>query len=117
MRNTIKNHNDFQMDREFPGAANDLFSIRTKLAKFEHDPRYGVVANKRYFRHAVQRNRAKRLLRDWMRFASEYMCPDLDYVFFARQAILDENVTREMGRKLMVDALKSIKNSNDRRRK
>jgi len=117
MRNTIKNHDDFQMNPDFPRAVNDLFSIRTKLAKFKYDPRYGVIANKRHFRHAVQRNRAKRLLRDWMRFASEYMCPDLDYVFFARQAILDENVTREMGRKLMVKALRSIKHNNDRRRK
>ena len=117
MRNTIKNHNDFITTKEFPFAANDLFSVHTKIAKFTDDPRYGLVVSKRNFRYAVQRNRAKRLLRDWIAFASKYMCPDLDYVFFARTAILDTGITREMGRDAMVDALKNIKRKNDSRKK
>ena len=117
MRNTIKNHNDFQTDKSFPFAANDLFSVHTKPAKFTDDPRYGLVVSKRNFRYAVQRNRAKRLLRDWIAFATEYMCPDLDYVFFARGNILNTDVTREIGRDLMVKALKHIKHQNDERQK
>lgn len=117
MRNTIKNHLDFKTDREFPFAANDLFSVHTKHAKFPDDPRYGLVVSKRNFRFAVKRNRAKRLLRDWLRFADEYLCPDLDYVFFARAPILDDNVTREIGRNAMVQALKYIKKQNDNRPK
>ena len=116
MRNTIKNHLDFKTDREFPGAVTDFFSIRTKLAKFPDDPRYGLVVSKRIFCYAVKRNRVKRLLRDWIAFASEYMCPDLDYVFFARADILGENVTREVGRSAMVSALKKIKKQNDKRK-
>ena len=117
MRNTIKNHLDFKTDRECPYSANDLFSVHTKPAKFADDPRYGLVVSKRNFRFAVQRNRVKRLLRDWIRFADEYMCADLDYVFFARVPILDKEVTREIGRDAMVRALESIKNQNDKRQK
>ncbi len=108
MRNTIKNHIDFKTDRELPSAVNDLFSIRTRMAKFPADPRYGLVVSKRNFRFAVKRNRVKRLLRDWIAFAADYMHPELDYVFFARPDILGENVSRDMGRDLMVRALKKI---------
>ena len=108
MRNTIKNHIDFKTDRDLPSASNDLFSIRTRAAKFPDDPRYGLVVSKRNFRFAVRRNRVKRLLRDWIAFGADYMCPELDYVFFARPEMLGENVTREIGRDLMVRALKKI---------
>ena len=117
MRNTIKNHNDFTTPREFPYAVTDLFSIRTKVAKYSDDPRYGLVVTKRNFRFAVQRNRAKRLLRDWISYAADYMCDDLDYVFFARPDILSNTVTREIGRETMVRALKSVKSKNDLRKK
>lgn len=117
MRNTIKNHNDFRTERDFPFATTDWFSIHTKQAKFPDDPRYGLVVSKRNFRYAVHRNRAKRLLRDWIAFASDYMCSDLDYVFFARTAILDPDVTREIGRDAMLGALKYIKNQNVKRKK
>lgn len=113
MRNTIKNHIDFATDRSCPYATTDLFIIRTRPAKFENDARYGLVVTKRNFRFAVERNRAKRLLRDWIRFAEQYMCDNLDYVFFANANILNETVTREIGRDTMVRALQNIKNRND----
>lgn len=112
MRNTIKSHNDFQTDGDCPSVATTLFSIRTKKAKFPNDARYGLVVSKRNFRFAVKRNRVKRLLRDWIAFANDYMCPDLDYVFFARVAILNDDVTRDIGRKTMVDALQKIRKNN-----
>ncbi len=117
MRNTIKAHNDFKTDREYPFVTTDLFSIRTRAAKFPDDPRYGLVVSKRNFRFAVKRNRVKRLLRDWIAFANDYMCSNLDYVFFARVDILNENVTRETGRETMVHALQEIKNKNDHKSK
>jgi len=113
MRNTIKNHLDFETDRNLPVAGADFFTVRTKMAKFPDDPRYGLVVSKRNFRYAVQRNRAKRLLRDWIQFANEYMCPEFDYVFFARASILDKNITREIGREAMVSALKKIKKQHE----
>ncbi len=117
MRNTIKSHKDFQTPRDFPFAVTDLFSVHTKLAKFPDDPRYGLIVTKKNFRFAVQRNRVKRLLRDWIAFANDYMCPDLDYVFFARPGILSDEVTREIGRNTMVRALKTVKHRNDVRKK
>ena len=116
MRNTIKNNRDFHTERSFPFAATDWFSVHTKVAKFPNDPRYGLMVTKRNFRYAVQRNRAKRLLRDWIRYADEYMCPDLDYIIFARAPILNKDVTREIGRRAMVHAFKYIKNQNDKRK-
>ena len=113
MRNTIKSHNDFKTDRNFPAAVTELFSIRTKPAKFPDDPRYGLVVSKRNFRFAVRRNRVKRLLRDWIAYANDYMCPELDYVFFARTEILNDTITREIGRETMVRALQEIKKKND----
>jgi len=116
MRNTIKNHLDFRTERSHPFAATDWFSVHTRDAKFPDDPRYGLIVTKRNFRYAVQRNRAKRLLRDWIRYASDYMCPELDYVIFARVPILHNDVTREMGRDAMVRAFKYIKRQNDQRK-
>ena len=117
MRNTIKNHNDFTTDRSCPYVTTDLFVIRTRPAKYENDARYGLVVAKRNFRFAVERNRAKRLLRDWIAFSEQYMCDDLDYVFFARANILGDSVTREIGRNMMVNALQDIKLKNESRKK
>lgn len=115
MRNTIKNHNDFKTDRSHPYTSTDLFAIRTKSAKFADDPRYGLVVTKRNFRFAVHRNRVKRMLRDWIAFAENYMCDDMDYVFYAYPEILGDGVNREIGRKKMVAALRDIKMRHDKK--
>ena len=83
MRDTIKNHKDFFMTDSDPVALSPYFVVRAKMAKFPDDPRYGVMATKRTFKLAVQRNRAKRLLRDWIRFNADLMAPEYDYVFIA----------------------------------
>ena len=106
MRNTIKRHSDFAMtDADLTGRC-AMFLVRAKPAKFVDDARYGLVVTKRTFRHAVDRNRAKRLLRDWIAFNERYMCPDMDYIFVARHMILD--TTREDGRTAMRKALHYI---------
>ncbi len=110
MRNTIKNHNDFLVPDENPTARSAFFIIRAKTAKFPDDPRFGLVATKKTFRFAVQRNLAKRKLRDWIRFASDDMAPDMDYVFIARRAILD--ATRDDGRAAMTRALRYLAHEN-----
>ncbi len=56
------------------------------------DLRLGVVASKRTFRRAVDRNRAKRLLREAFRLErSEFEC-SADLVIVARRRILDAGV-------------------------
>jgi ribonuclease P protein component len=104
-RKTIRNHKDFIVSHDNPAVANQYFFTKAKpMAK--SDARYGIIAPKRTFKLAVQRNRAKRLLRDWIAYNEDLMLPNLDYVFIARAAILD--CTREIGRDKMANALKKI---------
>jgi ribonuclease P protein component len=106
MRNTIKKHTDFLMSDADPVARSAYFVVRAKRARFTGDPRIGFTATKRTFKLAVHRNRAKRLMRDWVRFYSDLLAPEFDYVFIARPPILDAD--RESGREAMLKALKYI---------
>ncbi len=104
-RKTIRNHKDFIVSHDNPAAINSYFLTKAKpMAK--SDARYGIIASKRIFKLAVQRNRAKRLLRDWIAYNEDLMLPNLDYIFIAREAILD--CSREIGRNKMASALKKI---------
>ena len=80
MRDTIKNHKDFIMTDDNPVAKSEFFYVRMKPCTIDGDARYGVVATKRTFKFATQRNRAKRLLRDWVRFNEAMLLSDMDYV-------------------------------------
>ena len=107
MRKTIKNHGDFAMTPDDLSGLSSYFIVRAKYAKYPNDARYGLVVTKRTFKHAVDRNRAKRLLRDWIQFHQDMMLSNMDYVFVARAPIL--NATREEGRTAMCKALHWIK--------
>ena len=106
MRNTIKNHDDFAMTPDDLSGRSAYFIARAKYAKYPNDARYGLVVTKRTFKHAVDRNRAKRLLRDWIAFNETKMLSNMDYVFVARAPIL--KATREEGRIDMAKALSWI---------
>ena len=107
MRDTIKKHSDFLMTDENPTARSAFFFIRMKPCVVPNNPRYGLTATKRTFKFAVHRNRAKRLLRDWVRFNEKRLRSDMDYVFIARKPILD--ASREDGRAAMARALTYLK--------
>ncbi len=67
--------------------------------------RLGVVASKRTFRRAVDRNRAKRLLREAFRLNKSNFNIDRDLVIVARKRILDvkcQDVEQELLRLLNV---------------
>ena len=106
---TIRNHKDFFVA---PDDANnfvvrtDCAVVKTKSTKEYGNNRYGIVVAKKLFKLAVHRNRAKRLLRDWIAFNEDLMLPDLDYILIARSSVL--NFNREQGRKLIGDAFKQI---------
>ncbi|MDR1206924.1 MAG: ribonuclease P protein component [Rickettsiales bacterium] len=89
MRNTIKKHKDFMSGEDTPKFICDLFIAKARPSRFPNDARFGITATKRTFRHAVDRNRAKRLIRVWIRGNESRMSPELDYVFIARSSILD----------------------------
>ena len=104
-RKTIRNHKDFLTTPDDKVVMNHFFITKTKNM-VKKDARYGIIASKRTFKLAVNRNRAKRLLRDWIAFNEDLMLPDMDYVFIARAAVLD--CSREVGRHKMKNALKKI---------
>lgn len=104
-RKTIRNHKDFLTTPNDPAVSNDFFITKAKPA-VKRDSRYGIIVSKRSFRLAVQRNRAKRLLRDWIAYNEHLMLPNMDYIFIGRAPILE--CTREDGRKKMANALKKI---------
>ena len=60
-RDTIKNHNDFLAGPNDPTARCAYFLVRKKPAKYPDDARYGMIVTKKTFKHAVDRNRAKRM--------------------------------------------------------
>lgn len=105
-RKTIRNHRDFFVSPDGVKVADWHFIVKAKPAKIKDDARYGLIATKRTFKLAVARNRAKRLLRDWISFNEDLMLSDQDYIFIARASILD--CERELGRARMAKALKAI---------
>lgn len=104
MRDTIKKHEDFLMRDSDPSVRATYFFIRAKRARFPGNPRVGFTSTKRTFRLAVDRNRSKRLLRDWVRFNEHLLYEGFDYVFIARPGIL--YVERDAGRVMMAKTLK-----------
>ena len=62
MRDTIKKHEDFARTPDDLSGMSAFFIARAKPAKYPDDARYGLVVTKKTFKHAVDRNRAKRLL-------------------------------------------------------
>ena len=107
IRNTIKNHADFAMGENNPVARCAFFLVRAKPAKHPDDARFGMIVTKKTFKHAVDRNRAKRLLRDWIAFNEKMMRPEWDYVFIIRRAIIDAD--RTTGRTAMKKALNYLR--------
>ena len=104
-RKTIRNHKDFFTTPDDPVYAGRYFIVKAKNA-VKKDSRYGIIASKRSFKLAVQRNRAKRLLRDWIAANENLMLPNMDYIFIARIDIFD--CSREVGRNKMAQAIKKV---------
>lgn len=115
MRTTIKKHRNFIIEENDLNARCSLFFVRACPIRFQNDPQYGLVVTKKVFKLAVDRNRAKRLLRDWIAFNEKYMTEDLDYIFIARKAIL--KATRTEGRTAIRKALNYIKKLHDNPKK
>ena len=107
IRDTIKRHEDFAMRENDPVAKSAYFLARAKPAKIQNDARYGIIVTKKTFKHAVDRNRAKRLIRDWIAFNEKIMRTEWDYVFIIRRAILDAD--RTTGRVAMKKALNYLR--------
>ncbi len=88
-RKTIRNHKDFFVPKDGIHVAMDCFLAKAKPAKIPGDARYGLIVSKKIFKLAVHRNRAKRLIRNWIAENEGLMLPDLDYIFIVRNTLLD----------------------------
>lgn len=75
----------FGAGRSIAGKTMVIWSAPGEAASF----RMGVVASKRTFRRAVDRNRAKRRLRETFRLERWRLCGTGDLVIVARRRILD----------------------------
>ena len=106
-RDTIKKHEDFAVEPDAPSARCAYFLIRAKKAKLKKDARYGLVVTKKTFKFAVDRNRAKRVMRDWIAYNEDLLRPDWDYVFIIRRDIFAAD--REDGITAMKKALSYIR--------
>ena len=105
MRNTIKNHKDFLPHDTDPVVKMPIFILRVTPTRFKGDARYGLITAKKIFKPAVERNRARRLLRAWLReCGDEILNPDYDYIFIARTDIL--KATRDEGVAMMKKAIR-----------
>jgi ribonuclease P protein component len=110
MRQTIKKHPDFACAENDLTFKCPLFIARARPTKWDGDAKYGLIVTKRTFRHAVDRNRAKRLLRVWIRLNLAYMSPEMDYIFIARHDILNASLPDGSG--LMKRAIKKLRAKN-----
>ena len=105
-RKTISHHRDFCVPSNCFRVVEDCFILKAAPTKTPGDPRYGLVVSKRAFKFAVERNRAKRLMRDWIAANENCMNPKLDYIFIVNHNVL--NCTREIGRQKVNAVLKSV---------
>ena len=105
-RKTILKHSDFFMPMDAICVRGERFLVKAKPTNALGNARYGLVASKRVFKLAVERNRAKRLLRDWLAFNEDAMRPELEYVFYAHKNILES--TRDAGRDDMATTLAKV---------
>lgn len=106
MRNTIKRYTDFKIGQTDIIARHKYLTIRARQTYSPDDPKIGFLAVKKIFKFAIQRNRAKRLMRDWACYCQDMMRMDSDYVFFAKDGIL--SVSRDEGRDIVKKMLNFI---------
>lgn len=112
MRQTIRKHKDFMVRENDPVVKTPLFIVRSRPTLWDGDAKYGLIVTKKTFRLAHDRNRAKRLLRVWIRMCESDMNSKMDYIFIARAAIL--NATLPVGIETMNKALQQLLNDNEK---
>lgn len=103
MKNTIKARKDFDFE-DSKSIAMPSFFVKFRRRHY-YRGEYGLVASKRSFLHAVERNRAKRQLRAWL---SKCKVPArFDLLLIARPMIMETTLTDGVGQ--MKKAIKKIK--------
>jgi len=113
---TIRNHKDFYTPRDGIRMRSVCFYLKIKDRCVPNETRYGLVAAKKIFKTAVERNRAKRVMRAWLTEYEDLMTLDQDYIFILNPTIL--NYPRNLGFRDTRKAIKRIaKAYNDEKTK
>lgn len=91
MRKTLKKHSDFLKDTGFKDIKTNIFILKIRPCIFEKDPRYGIVTTKKTFKLAIERNRARRIMRASLNIFNKKLSEKSDYIFILKKSILDIN--------------------------
>lgn len=112
MRKTLSRRIDFiNISKQIPTFVCDFFILKIRHSIIINNGKYGIVASKKTFEHsAIKRNRAIRLIREWIRLNKEQLNSNIDYVFIARHKILESSL--DTGLKYMKQALETA-NKNE----
>ncbi|MDR0448869.1 MAG: ribonuclease P protein component [Rickettsiales bacterium] len=87
-RQTFDSRADFERLKNGAARFPARFFIANAAPARTNPAKYGMVATIKSFDTAVKRNRARRLMREWLRLSGK-LDPALDYSFVLRPHILD----------------------------
>ena len=110
MKNTIKSQKNFDFNNA-EAVVMPVMIIKYRPKKLS-ESEYGIVSSKRTFPTAVERNRARRLIRAWLDKCDRPQ--KFDILFIARKPILETNLTSGVGQ--MAKMFGKIKRSAKRKR-
>jgi len=105
-RKTIRKHSDFLTPLTCISVNTDVFTVKIKPITIQRDARYGIIVSKKFFKLSTERNRAKRLLRNWIEHNEDLMLDKYDYIFLTKYLILSTNHSN--GCAIMKNALEQI---------
>ncbi len=93
MRQIIKKHKDFVQTEKDLSVKTPLFVLRARATLWPGQAKYGLIVTKRTLKRAHERNRAKRLLRVWLRACESELSPDMDYILIVCAPILEASLS------------------------
>ncbi|MCL2629104.1 MAG: ribonuclease P protein component [Alphaproteobacteria bacterium] len=105
-RESFKKRADFLRLKDCGASFVARFFIANAAPAREIPARYGITASLSTFDNSVKRNRARRLMREWLRLEADALDPGKDYSFVLRAAIL--NAKREEGVKELKKVLEKL---------
>ncbi|MCK5021850.1 MAG: ribonuclease P protein component [Candidatus Pacebacteria bacterium] len=87
--------------------SSDLFSLKYLRSSIEENSRFAVVAPKKQFKKAFQRNFIKRKVFNIIKDVYEDILPSFNIIFFLKKEVKDSNY--EELKKEIITSLKQIK--------
>ncbi|MDR2685967.1 MAG: ribonuclease P protein component [Rickettsiales bacterium] len=106
-RRSFSNRADFIRLKESGKFARTSFFIMNFAPAREIPARYGLIAVKKSFGTAISRNRARRLMREWLRLSAGLLDPNMDYALVLMPEIL--RAKKEDGLRELERAVKKLR--------